>query len=61
MNGYVAFAKGKRIEVYAVDAYRAQMKAHEEFKAAGVRCNRWEVSVVLAEKDGKPVVHAPMM
>ena len=59
MNGYVGFAKGKSVEVHAVDLYRAKIKAHEALKAAGVRCNRYEVAVVLAEKDGEPVVHNP--
>lgn len=46
MNGYVAFWKGKRIEVHANTAYEAQQKAAEQF---GKRCKRWDVSVVLAE------------
>jgi hypothetical protein len=53
MNGYIAFYKGKRIEVYANSSFEAQTKAAAIFKAK----KSWEVSVVLAEKDGKEVVH----
>ncbi len=55
MNGYVAFYKGKRIEVYADTSYKAQQKAAEIFK---VKPNKaYQVTVVLAEVDGKQVVH----
>lgn len=53
MNGYVAFYKGKRIEVYADTIYAAQLEAAKAFKAK----RPYEVNVVLAEKDGKPVIH----
>ena len=55
MNGYIAFYKGKRAEVYADTSYEAQQKAALLFKAK----KRYEVSVMLAEKDGRQVVHAP--
>ena len=51
-NGYVAFYKGKRIEVYADTIYQAQKTASEYFKTK----KGWEVNVVLAEVDGKPYV-----
>lgn len=53
MNGYVAFYRGKRTEVYANTSYEAQQKAALHFKAK----KSYEVTVMLAEKDGKPVTH----
>jgi ABC-type thiamine transport system substrate-binding protein len=53
MNGYIAFYKGKQIEVYADTSYAAQKAAAEKFKAK----KSYEVTVVLAEKDGEQVVH----
>lgn len=53
MNGYIAFYKGKRHEVYAGTTYEAQQKAAAFFKAK----KAYEVTVGLAEKDGVPVVH----
>jgi len=54
VNGYVAFWKGKRTEVYANTAYEAQEKAAASF---GKKAKRWDVTVVLAEIDGKQVTH----
>jgi hypothetical protein len=60
MNGYVAFWKNNRIDrVYADTAYGAQQKAAERFaigKRVGV-VKRWDVTVVLAEQNGKQVTH----
>lgn len=53
MNGYIAFWRGKRIEVYASTSYEAQQKAAALFKAK----KAYEVTVVLAERAGEPVVH----
>ena len=33
MNGYIAFYRGKQVEVYAVSSYEAQQKAAAMFKA----------------------------
>lgn len=57
MNGYKAFYKGKTLDVYAPTTYAAQVKAAAMFKAS----KSWQVSVVLAEKDGQPVAHNPTM
>lgn len=54
MNGYVCFFKGKRIEVYANTSYDAQKKAAEIFRAK----KSYEVTVVIAEKDGAPIIHS---
>lgn len=57
MNGYIAFYKCKKVEVYANTSLEAQKKAADFFKAK----KSWEVNVVLAEKDGKEVEHKPLM
>ena len=56
MNAYVAFYKGKRIEVQAETSYKAQLKAAELFRAR----KSYDVSVVLAEVDGRQVTHIPV-
>lgn len=53
MNGYVAFYKQQRIEVYANSSYEAQQKAAAILKAR----KSYEVTVVLAERNGEQVVH----
>lgn len=54
MNGYIAFWRGKQTEVHADTSYAAQQKAAQVFKAK----KAYEVTVVLAEKDGEQVVHS---
>jgi hypothetical protein len=56
MNGYIAFYRGKQIEVYAPTSYEAQTKAAAIFKAK----KSYEVTVMLAERDGEQVVHTAM-
>ena len=53
MNGYVAFWRGKRLEVYAATSHEAQKIAAAAFKAR----KSYEITVVIAEKDGEPVTH----
>lgn len=53
MNGYVAFYKGKRIEVRAETLLKARDLAAAQFKAR----KAFEVNIILAEIDNKPVVH----
>lgn len=53
MNGYIAFYKGKQLEVYADSSYQAQQKAAIQFRAK----KSYEVTVVLAERSGEQVVH----
>ena len=53
--GYVGFYKSKRGEVYADSSYEAQQKLAKKLGAK----KEYEVSVTLAEKDGKPVIHFP--
>lgn len=55
MNGYVCFFNGKRIEVAAATSFEAQTMAAKQLKVPDKR--RYQISVMLAEKDDKPVVH----
>lgn len=55
MNGYIAFYKGKRVEVYAETKFEAQKKAAQLLKAK----KSYDVAIELAEKDGKPVKIIP--
>ena len=57
MNGYIAFHKGKQLEVYADTSYQAQLKASKLFKAK----HSYQVEVMLAEKNGEQVTHTPSM
>lgn len=57
-NGYVCFYESKRIEVTSDTSYHAQLKAAEMLKVKPK--NRHKITVVLAEKDGEPVVHLPL-
>lgn len=52
-NTYIAFYKGKQMEVDADSSYAAQKLAAEKFKAK----KSYEVTVKLASKDGKEVKH----
>lgn len=55
MNGYVALYKGRRWEGEAETLYQAQGLAARHF---GVKPSRaYTVTTMLAEKDGKQVVH----
>jgi len=54
MNGYLAFYKGKQIEVHAATSFEAQTKAATIFKAR----KQYQVTVVLCEKSGEQVTHS---
>ena len=56
MNTYIAFYKGRKIEVEAETTYGAQKKAAESFNAR----KSYDVDVFLVEKDGLPVTHLPL-
>lgn len=59
MNGYVCFWNRQRIEVHADGQLAAQEKAREEFqKKTRKKVKGYDIAVVLAEKDGKQVVHS---
>lgn len=55
--GYVCFFKNERHEIYAKSLWDAKQKAIAFFKPK--RKDEHMVSVILAEKDGKPVTHVP--
>lgn len=55
MNGYIAFYKGKKIEVYAASSYEAQKEAAAQLVVHPSK--RYMIAVVLAEKDGEQVTH----
>ena len=57
MNGYIAFFGSKQIELYAKDLWEAKQQAITAFKAP--KSKQHLVAVMLAEKDGEPVVHTP--
>lgn len=54
--GFVAFYRERRVEVWAATARDAQLKAAEIFKAR----HAYDVTVVLAERDGQQVTHVPV-
>ena len=53
-NGYICLYRGKRLEVTADTTLQAQQKAAAQFKAR----KAYQVTVMLAEKDGQPVTHS---
>lgn len=56
MNGYIAFYKGKKIEVYAETSLKAR---DEAVRRLGLKPGKaHEVTVVLCEKDGSQVTHS---
>lgn len=56
-NGYVCFYGKKRIEVYAETSYGAQCAAAKQLGVSPKK--QYQITVVLAEKNGQPVTHAP--
>lgn len=56
MNGYKAFYKSRQCEVMANTSYEAQKKAAVILNAK----RSYEVTVMLCEKSGKQIVHAPL-
>lgn len=55
-NGYIAFFKERRLEVYAPTSYEAKLKAVQLFKPR--KSQEHEVHVHLCErKDGSQVIH----
>ena len=55
MFTYIAFYKGKQITVNALRSFDAQEQAARIFKAK----KSYEITVMLAAKDGEPVIHDP--
>ena len=57
MNGYVCFYKNKRYEVWANSSYHAQVTCADKYNIK----KRMDIVVMLAEKEGKEVIHAPLL
>jgi len=58
MFGYVCFWKGERVEVRALRTFDAQELARQELqKGRRAKVKAYEIAVMLAEKEGKPVLH----
>jgi hypothetical protein len=55
MNNYIAFYKGKKIEVEAATSYEAQKKAASILKVK----KSYDVTVVLSRKNGEEITHTP--
>jgi len=55
MNDYVAFYKGRSVSVQADTSYNAQQAAAAIFKAK----KSYDVTVILAKKEGVDVIHTP--
>lgn len=58
MNSYIAFYKGKQITVEADTSYHAVLQAQKALKVSDLQS--YKIAVVLAEKDGKQIVHIPL-
>ena len=52
-NGYICLHKGKKYEIYAESTFEAQKKCAQQNNIK----KAYEISVHLAEKNGKPVTH----
>ncbi len=59
LNGYLAFYKRSKIEVYARDSYAAQIEAAKKLGVSKAR--QHHINVILCEKEGKQVVHSTAM
>lgn len=57
LNGYIGFYNCKRVELYAENQFAAREAALAFFRPPKSRNHM--VHVVLAEIEGKPVVHSP--
>lgn len=55
MNGYIGLYHGKQYEIYADNVYDAKIKLSEQLKVK----KTWDISIYLAEPEGKPIVHDP--
>lgn len=55
-NGYIAFYRGKQVEVRADTSLEAQRLAAHYWRVK----RQFEVTVVLAEVGSEPVIHTPI-
>ena len=56
MNGYICYYKEKRFEIYADSTFEAQKKCAIDNNIK----KSYEISVMLAEKNGVQVTHIPL-
>lgn len=56
-HGYIAYYNGKKIEIHAPSLYAAKQEAVKQFNVP--KKKEYLVSVMLAEKNGQPVIHDP--
>ena len=54
MNSYIGLYKGKKKECYSDTSYHAQQILAKDFNAK----NMYDVTVIIAEQEGKPVIHS---
>jgi len=60
MNGYICFWNDKSLEIMADTSYQAQQRAIREFqKNTRKKVNGYDITVVLAEKEGEQIIHNP--
>ena len=59
MNKYAAFYEKQQIEIESTSSYAAQKRFQKMFPRKKVK--PYDIAVALLEKEGEPVVHAPMM
>lgn len=62
MNGYVCFYRDERLEVRATTSANAQIAAFNilQDKYPRRKVKAYEITVVLAEKNGEQVTHLPL-
>lgn len=56
-NSYLAYYRGKQTEVNARTSLEAQQLAAQQWRVK----KAWDVTIVLVEKNGKPVSHIAAM
>ena len=55
LNGYIGFYKGKKYEIYSDTSLHAQQEIAKKYNIK----KPYEITIMLAEKEGKSVTHAP--
>ena len=59
MNRYLCYWKNKSADLQAETSYQAQLKAQKYFqKQERRKVKACDITVVLAEKNGEPVIHS---
>jgi len=59
VNRYLCYWKNKSADLQAETSYKAQLKAQKHFqKNERRKVQTYDIAVVLAEKNGEPVIHS---